>query len=558
MPAARPTAHAACPRPPLRARALAGLLPAALGVTTAGCRATSPTPVETFEALDLDAIPGDGALRAFATAPGAARGEEQDTGLEAALVALIDTATARIDLAAYTLDRPAVVSALLAAFDRGVDLRMVTDGDELDDAGSVALAAAGVPIVARRAGDRIMHHKFVVVDGQAVWTGSTNLTDTGVNRNDNDALLIISDEVAAAYAEEHAEMFEGGRFGRNKDRARPPLQAMVEEVAVELRFSPSQDPVPALVAAIEAAEGQIWFATYSFTHADVAAALVAAHDRGVDVIGIFDKSQASGSYSVDEELAAAGLPVFLDGNENASGFTGGKLHHKLLIVDGSVPGLAPIVATGSTNWSNSAQQYNDENLVVMTGLDDASAWTTAWCARLAIAHPVDPSASPEGALAAAERCGAPALRINELLPDPRWADVGQEYIELVNAGDGTMPLTGVSLWDGAASPRHTFAGGLLGPGQAVVVFDTGDHNDVPHAILSSSGRLGLNNSGERIRLTGPTGALLDAVSYPPLPIGVAWNRADDGGPSGGFRRHDRLPGSDGPTSPGTRADGAAW
>ncbi len=551
--AARPPAHRPARRPAHRTR------PGALGLLSLalGCRAQEGLLRVDLDPLDLDALGGSGPVRAFSTAPGAARGDERTTDLEPNLVALIDSATARIDLAAYTLDRPAVVEALLAAAERGVSVRMVTDGDELDDAGTLALIDAGVPVVARRAGDRIMHHKFLVVDSQAVWTGSTNLTDTDMLYNDNDALLIISEEVAAAYAEEHAEMFEGGRFGRSKDRSRPALSLPLGELDLSVRFSPSQDPVPAWVAAIEAAEARVWFATYSFTHDDVAQALIAAQERGLDVVGIFDEGQAAGSYSVDEALSAAGIPVYRDGNENARGFAGGKLHHKLLIVDGGLPGTPASVATGSTNWSSSGQQYNDENLVLLSGVEDASPWVGAWCERLRLALPVDPAAAP-GNEAAGARCGTPALRINELLPDPRWADLGEEYIELVNAGDGAMPLAGLSLWDGAATPRHTFEGGSLGPGAALVLYDTGDHSDVPHAILSSSGRLGLNNGGERIRLTGPTGALIDAVSYPALPIGVAWNRAADGASSGGFRRHDRMPGAAGASSPGTQADGSPW
>ena len=500
------------------------------------------------------------ALQAWHTDPGAAPGETTPTALEPDLRALIDGAERELLLAAYTLDRAPLIDALLAAWDRGVDLAVVTDGDELEDAGFVALAAAGVPITARRPGDRIMHHKFLVIDQAAVWTGSTNWTDNDLDRNDNDALLLRSPEVAAAYAEEHAEL-RAGRFGRSKDRSRAPLALALDglpqgDLDLQLRFSPSQDPVPALVAAIDGAAASVRFATYSFTHPDVADALVRAEARGVEVIGLFDEGQASSSWSVDEELAAGGAAIHTDGNENASGFSGGKLHHKLLIVDGG-PGEGPAtVATGSTNWSRAGQQDNDENLVVLGGLEDVSAWMTPFCARLALATPVEGAeAAAEGAAAG---CGTPALRLNELLPDPAWADLGEEYVELVNAGDGPMALAGVSLWDGAVQPRHTFAGGTLAPGAALVIFDTGDHDDVPNVVLSSTGRLGLNNSGERIRLTGPDGALLDAVSYPALPIGVAYNRAVDGAGAGGWRRHDRMVGAAGPASPGLRADGGAW
>lgn len=524
----------------------------ALGV---GCAAETGRKPNT----QLDALLDGSPLHAWSTAPGAAPGDEVETPLESDLIALIDAADEQLLVAAYTLDRTAVTEALLAAWDRGVELSVATDGDELEDAGIVALQAAGVPVSARRPGDRIMHHKFIVIDQAAVWTGSTNLTDNDIDRNDNDALLIRSTTMAAAYAAEHAEL-SAGRFGRSKDRSRAvssdTLAATQGTIGLSTRFSPSQDPVPALVAAIDSAAASVRFATYSFTHPDIADALMRAHARGVTVTGIFDKSQASSSYSVDETLAQAGLAVHLDGNENASGFNGGKLHHKLLIVDGG-PGEGPAtVATGSTNWSRSAQQDNDENSVMMVNVDDPSAWMLTFCARLELAVPV--AGAEAAAEAAALGCGTPALRLNELLPDPMWQDVGQEYIELVNAGDGPMALAGVTLWDGATSPRHTFTSGTLAPGAALVVFDTGVHDDVPNVVLSSSGRLGLNNGGERILLRDADGALLDSVRYPALPVGVAYNRAADGSGEGGWRRHDRMTEAVGPTSPGVRADGQEW
>ena len=63
-----------------------------------------------------------------------------------------------------------------------------------------------------------------------------------------------------------------------------------------------------MIEAIEDADHRIEFMIFTFTHDDVAAALIAAQDRGVEVVGIVDKAQAGGRYSVDEELAIAGIP----------------------------------------------------------------------------------------------------------------------------------------------------------------------------------------------------------------------------------------------------------
>ena len=77
-----------------------------------------------------------------------------------------------------------------------------------------------------------MHHKFVVIDGERVITGSTNFTNSGMHGdagakqtrgNVNHLISIQSPALAAVFKEEFAQMWGDGpggsndsRFGRNK------------------------------------------------------------------------------------------------------------------------------------------------------------------------------------------------------------------------------------------------------------------------------------------------------------------------------------------------------
>src|SRR5436853_111362 len=91
------------------------------------------------------------------------------------------------------LPAPALVGlgALARAAGRGVRVRMVTDTDTLENTGEPpvqaalrTVRAAGIPVV----GDNrqpIMHHKFTVVDGEWVQTGSWNYTDGDTYRLNN-------------------------------------------------------------------------------------------------------------------------------------------------------------------------------------------------------------------------------------------------------------------------------------------------------------------------------------------------------------------------------------
>jgi len=509
--------------------------------------------------LDLSEVPRntirdfdtDGLLEVYFTTPGTERGEEVDPELDDALVALIDAATTSIDLCLYEFKRSNVITAVLAAHDRGVDIRMVGDGDEALDSGYLALEDVGIHIEMRKPRDRIMHNKFVVVDGQAVWTGSTNATETGILQNNNNAVIIESTVMAEEYTREFEQMYVHGEFGRKKDDIAEARSFSFRDQDIVFHFSPEHDPIRDLVDLVDSADHTLHFMIFSYTHPDVLAAMVAARDRGVEVVGIFDESQARGRYSVDELLALEGIPTYIDGNHNATGFAGGKLHHKALIIDAGVDSSDPVVAMGSFNWSNSATRYNDENLVELRDPALINLYAQEFCRVFDVATP-----HPEFASEPVEPCvRVPELFINELLPDPAGTDRGQEFVEIINVGVTAVNLDGWTLGDATHPIRHVFGATVLEPGDGLVVFDQGDHSHIPKSQVSSTGFLSLNNGGDTIILADPAGAIIDRVDYAGSISGVSWNRATDMDKTAAFTAHDRVSPTLTESSPGTRADG---
>ena len=93
-------------------------------------------------------------------------------------------------------------------------------------------------------------------------------------------------------------------------------------------------------------------AAYSFTSKPIAAALVAASKRGVQVRAVLDKSNDTARYSAATFLSRAGIPTRI--NSRYAIF-----HHKFLIVDGET------VETGSFNFTRAAAERNAENIVVL-------------------------------------------------------------------------------------------------------------------------------------------------------------------------------------------------
>ena len=58
-----------------------------------------------------------------------------------------------------------------------------------------------------------MHNKFFVFDNEIIWTGSTNISDSGTGGyNANVSALIKSKEIASLYIEEFNQMYYQGKY----------------------------------------------------------------------------------------------------------------------------------------------------------------------------------------------------------------------------------------------------------------------------------------------------------------------------------------------------------
>ena len=55
-----------------------------------------------------------------------------------------------------------------------------------------------------------MHHKYVVRDGESVWTGSTNWTDDSWARQENVIVTVDSPELAHAFTLDFEELWSDG------------------------------------------------------------------------------------------------------------------------------------------------------------------------------------------------------------------------------------------------------------------------------------------------------------------------------------------------------------
>ncbi|NDJ78019.1 MAG: LysM peptidoglycan-binding domain-containing protein, partial [Chloroflexi bacterium] len=303
----------------------------------------------------------------FFTTPGSS----EPSAMEGALVDTIDGAQVSIDAALFELSSGPVTQALIRAHNRGVAVRVVTDGlhglgidDDSPSANTMSdLVAAGIPVVSDEMRGGFMHNKFLIIDGQTVWTGSANPTENGFAANNNGAILIQSQTLAQNYTAEFEELY-AGQFGRMSPAGVPYPVIDINGTLVETYFlAEDGDAASQRLGQLIGNASQLEFALFSFTSS------VEIGDTGENLMGLIADRVASGelagrgviearSSRFAADLACAGMPLRTDGNP-------GAMHHKILVIDEA------IVVIGSANLSNNSFTENDENLLIIPNPDIA-------------------------------------------------------------------------------------------------------------------------------------------------------------------------------------------
>jgi phosphatidylserine/phosphatidylglycerophosphate/cardiolipin synthase-like enzyme len=278
----------------------------------------------------------------------------------AALLELINSARVSLEGAFYDFSAPEIAEAFIRAQQRGVKVRIVTDTDNMTERDSgpqgpirgviKQMMDAGIPVVADQR-SAIMHHKFLVQDGQTVWMGSTNLTPTSLYQHNNNALVLRIPQLAANYTTEFNRMFVDRLFGPNPPRQIPYPVIQTGNTTIRTFFSPRGGGREAVLEAVQKARREISFMAFSFTDKDLASLMVLKHNAGLRVEGVFDQCLGYGKYSQYHTLRASKIYSRMDGNQ-------ALLHHKILIADDTV-------ITGSYNFSTNADSSNNENMILI-------------------------------------------------------------------------------------------------------------------------------------------------------------------------------------------------
>jgi len=295
--------------------------------------------------------------------------------LEAAILGFIESAQKELLVSVQELDHRPIAEALIDARRRGVRVFMITEQDYLrertvpedNELGTQEINRALLTEMLRSGIDakadynpEIFHQKFVVRDRDAVLTGSTNFTTTGVTKNLNHIAIIRDAKVAAEYRREWREL-RRGIFGKRSEPGKKPLEAhIVDGVRIKPLFAPDHMPEMEFIKQMIKAKTRIDFAVFTFSNSSgIDDALVNAKAKGVAVNGVLDKRQANQTWAAKETLLNGDVKLFT--NKRGTGVR--KVHHKLMVLDDAV------TIIGSFNYTGPANLVNDENIVVLGDLD---------------------------------------------------------------------------------------------------------------------------------------------------------------------------------------------
>ena len=275
----------------------------------------------------------------------------------------IKSSKTSIDIASYGwANIPAINKAFEDALKRGVNIRIVYDTDS-KNSNYYSETDSFLEKFQNTRSDKIkdnpkltnmlMHNKFAVFDNSKVYTGSMNFSTTGFSGfNHNNVIIINSKQIAELYTKEFNKMYEGN-FHTLKIKSENNTDIYNSGSNISIYFSPQdKEIINGIIPLIKQSKKYIYIPTFILTHNTLKNELISAFNRGVDVKIIIDATNTYGKHSVFKELRAAGIPVKV---ENYAG----KMHSKTLIIDDEY------IVVGSANLSNSAENKNDENTLII-------------------------------------------------------------------------------------------------------------------------------------------------------------------------------------------------
>src|SRR6476661_10676464 len=308
-------------------------------------------------------------------------GGQQPAEIAHEVADFLSSAQRSLDLAQYDFHlgeqtAGVVGGALKDAQARGVAVRILYNVDHANpipvppppEPDVQLIASLGVPARGVAGVPDLMHHKYVVRDGDAVWTGSMNWTDDSWSVQENVVVTVASEGLARAFTLDFEELWGGADVEHSGFVEPRPVD--VDDVRVRPWFTPGYaDALTARIAKKIGHAEKVRILSPVITSAPVLGILAQriADGRG-DIAGCVDATQvddvirqwqADGNVSWKLPLLRQVLAGSFSGKRSEPWLPTGSLHNfmhaKIVVAD-------DVVFVGSFNLSHSGEK-NAENVL---------------------------------------------------------------------------------------------------------------------------------------------------------------------------------------------------
>ena len=125
------------------------------------------------------------------------------------IIEQIQSASKFLDVCVFTIRDNRISDELITAYNNGIEIRIISDNEKMNDDGSDIknLAAVGINIKIDQSPSH-MHHKYMIIDELKVLTGSYNWTKAAAQYNQENIVITDNDDIVTGFIDNFSQLWE--------------------------------------------------------------------------------------------------------------------------------------------------------------------------------------------------------------------------------------------------------------------------------------------------------------------------------------------------------------
>lgn len=258
-----------------------------------------------------------------------------------------------IQCALHEFDNKKLSQLLIQKHKQNITITLIIEDKYKNELGLNPLKKQKIQIKTDGKNSKLMHHKFCIIDNKTIITGSTNPTENGFYKNNNNMLIIHSKQLAKHFQQEFNQLNQN-KFQKQKTKLNLPkinLTTPNETYLIQTKFCPNKNCLNSTLTELQKSKKEILFANFVLTENQIENLLLQKSNQNITVKGLIEKRMLNIKGSKIPQLNQT-FPIQTDTNKNT-------MHHKFFIIDEKT------IITGSMNPTKSGTNGNDEHIIII-------------------------------------------------------------------------------------------------------------------------------------------------------------------------------------------------